>query len=74
MATSMSTAKKVTKEDAGKAPPPASQSKGFLFIERYRVAVTISPFILAGIMISLNMFAGQRIHAVIDFLTGFSQR
>jgi len=76
MATSMPTAKKakITAEVVGGNALPASQSRFFSFIEQNRVAVLASPFCLAAIMISLNIFAGRKIHAVIDFLTGFSQR
>ena len=64
------------KAAAGKtaAPLPESEGEFFLFIERNKIAVLSSPFCLAAIMISLDVFAGERVRAVIDFLTGITQR
>jgi hypothetical protein len=80
MATSLPRAKANTDKTAVASPstpksaPPESEGSIFSLIKRRRVAVMASPICLAAIMIVLNMFAGQRVHAVIDFLTSIPQR
>jgi hypothetical protein len=79
MAVSVSQAKAIPEKAAIEVqgavhPLPKSERSIFSLIERNRFAVMASPFCLAAIMIFLNMFAGQRVHAVIDYLTGISQR
>jgi hypothetical protein len=54
--------------------PPEADWAIFSFIERNRLAVMSSPLCLAAIMILLNTFAGQRVHAVIEFLSGAAQK
>jgi len=53
--------------------PPESDGPIFSLIQRFRVVVLTSPLWLAALMIGLRMYGGQRIHAVIDFLTGIAQ-
>lgn len=67
---------KTNPENIGISVPPSHKNEKsiFSFIERNRFAVLASPLCLAAIMIFLNMFAGQRVHAVIDFFTSASPR
>jgi len=75
MATSLPRAKaNADKAAIAVPPPPKAEGSIFSLIERRRVAVLASPICLAAIMIILNMFAGQRVHVVIDFLTSIPQR
>jgi hypothetical protein len=75
MAVGVSQAKTDPKRAAIAIPPqPKGEGLIFSFIERNQFAVMASPICLAVIMIILNMFAGQRVHAVIDFMTSIPQK
>jgi hypothetical protein len=61
---------------AGTATSSHSGGEGAIlsFIERSRIVVLTSPLWLAAIMIGLYTYGGQRVHAVIGFLSGIAQR